>query len=379
MTYAPPKGSQTEFESIMTSVTEVLDNDPAGKAIPDKERRETIAAALSKYGGKTFVANPDDDFVDMPADEEDDAGVDVRPLTIPAATSDRYWYEPETDAAFVEHYILSRVKLGSRLPGGLLITGPAGSGKTQGVIRAVERINKAHPELGLPLLVMNCPTLTDPQKWFGRREVDEKGTRYEKSDFINAVEAGAVILLDEFMRLHPTIHNPVMSLLDGQETALLSDLNLQITRNPRTVFIGTTNQGAQFGGTHRMDWAMRERWSFTIERDFPPADEEVKILTAHNPGCDPDAAQVLVDIADKTRQMWQTGDLRSPISTRTLDNAAFLVASGMTEREALTYTALREFDGGAEGVVGQESDRAKVDGVIEGRVGSQLAYRAYAK
>jgi len=237
------------------------------------------------------------------------------------------------------------------------------------VVRAVERLNAAHPELGLPLLVMNCPTLTDPQKWFGRREASGGDTRYEKSDFVAAVENGAVILLDEFMRLHPTIHNPVMSLLDGTESVLLSDLNLTITRNPRTVFIGTTNIGAQFGGTHRMDWAMRERWSYTIERQFPPRDEEIKVLVAHNPGCDADAASVLVDIAVKTRQMWETGDLRTPISTRTLDNAAFLVASGMTEREALGFTALPEYDGGAEGAIGQETDRAKVLAVLDGRLG----------
>lgn len=370
---APTPGVEPEFEAIMSSVDQALDADAAvGAAIAAQVRRETVARALAKYGGKSYPAG--DGGTDLPWPDEVIAELDVdqkvdRSLVIPAKPTDPYWYEDAEDARFLDHYILSRVALGARLPGGLLITGPSGSGKTKSVTVAIERLNAANPGLGLPLLVMNCPTLTDPQKWFGRREVDEKGTRYVKSDFVAAVESGAVILLDEFMRLHPTIHNPVMSLLDGTESVLLSDLNLTITRNPRTVFIGTTNIGAQFGGTHRMDWAMRERWSFTIERDFPPRDDEIRVLVSHNPGCDADAASVLVDIARKTRDLWVTGDLRAPISTRTLDNAAFLVASGMTETEALRRTALPEFDGDAAGTIGQESERTRVMQLIQGRIG----------
>lgn len=365
--YAPATGADTEFEKMMASVNEALDSDPEGIKYDADFRREVIARAMTQYGGKTYTPGID---LSVPYEDEESEEVEERVLRIPpAATGEFYWYEDPADAKMIEHYVLSRVALGARLPGGLLITGPAGSGKTRGVIQSVERLNKAHPELALPLLVMNCPTITDEQKWFGRREVDEKGTHYVKSEFVTAVEAGAVILLDEFMRIHPRIHNNVMSLLDGQESVLLSDLGITVTRNPRTVFIGTTNQGSQFGGTHRMDWAMRERWSFTIERGYPPADEEIRILTHHNPGLDDDAAQVLVEVAQKSRDLWESGDLRSPISTRTLDNAAFLVASGWTEREALGYTALPEYDAGAEGVVGQESERAKIKAIVDGRTG----------
>lgn len=346
---------------------EVLDASPTTKDIPKAERERIIREALARYGKVGIVVPEAEDNETDIADEPTQTAGPV--LSVPEAASEPYWYEDPADAAMMEHFILSRVALGARLPGGLLVTGPSGCGKTLGAIKAVERLNAAHPELGLPLLVMNCPTVTDPQKWFGRRELDKAGLRYEKSSFIETVEAGGVIVLDEFMRLHPTIHNPVMSLLDGTESVLLPDLGVTVSRHPRTVFIGTTNQGVAYGGTHRMDWAMRERWSFTIERSFPPREEEIRILTSHNPGCDEDAAAVLVDIATKTREMWAAGDLRTAISTRTLDNAAFLVASGMTERMALQFTALAEFDGNAEGSLTDETDRGKVMGVIEGRTG----------
>lgn len=361
--FAPAPGRDPEFEKIIASVDDALKDDPEGAKIAADIRRETIARALTKYGGKTYAVTNDD----LPWEDEPSQVIRPSELRIPEPAIEPYWYERPEDAAFMEHFILSRVALGSRLPGGLLITGPSGSGKSMSIIKAVERLNATHPDLNLPLLIMDCPTITDEQRWFGRREVDASGTRYEKSDFVAGVESGAVVLLDEFQRLHPRIHNGVMSLFAGTESVLLSDLNLTITRHPRTVFIGTTNIGSQFGGVYKMDAAMRERWGFTLERDFPPRDEEIKILVSHNPGCDLDAASVLVDIAAKTRDMWQTGDLRSPISTRTLDNAAFLVASGYTEKEALERTALPEFDGGAEGIIGQETDRGKVMGIVVGR------------
>lgn len=361
---APTPGSDAEFERIFASVNEALDRDTKeGAKIPEDVRRETLARALAKYGGRAFEpAKPEPPTVDL-------VDPPKRELTIPDQEPTAYWYEDPADRVMMDWYIAARVALGPRLPGGLLVTGPAGSGKTLDSVLAAERYNAAHPEDPLPLLVMNCPTITDPQRWFGRREVDAKGTHYERSTFVEMVEAGAIIVLDEFMRLHPTLHNSVMSLLDRTEQVLLSDLGITVKRHPRTVFIGTTNQGAQFGGTHRMDWAMRERWSYTIERGFPPPEEEVKILLAHNPGCDADAAQVLVDIAEKTRRMWETGDLRSPISTRTLDNAALIVAGGQDEEFALRYTALAEYDAGADGSIGQETDRAKVAAIIAGRIG----------
>lgn len=369
-TFAPAPGTDEEFDRIFASAEEAIASDPAAQAIDVRTRRETLAVALAKHGGKTYVPGPEpeDETIVWDEPETKPPVVPQGPglLRIPELAPEPYWYEPPEDARFLDHLIMARRKLGARMQGGILITGPAGSGKTRGVVHAVERLNREHG-LSVPLLIMHCPTITDEGKWFGRREATDGSTAFVKSDFITAVESGAIVLLDEFMRLHPRIHNPVMSLVDATEGVLLSDLNLFVRRHPQTVFIGTTNIGSQFGGTYRMDWAMRERWSYTIERDYPPRDEEIKILSTNNPGCDADAASVLVEVAQSARDMWLSGDLRAPVSTRTLDNAAFLVASGFTEREALERTVVPEYDTGSEGTTTDESDRAKIKQIIDGK------------
>ena len=358
--YSPLPGDDSEFDEQEAKVWDALEASGNPEGISREGARETLARRMVEFGGKAYHVEDLDRF-DIPEDEPPPS----LELTIPKAPTDPYWYEEPTQAKVIEHYIMSKRALGSGFHGALLITGPAGSGKTMGVPVVVARLNKKH-DLQMRLLKMDCATITDPQKWLGRREIDETGSHYIESDFIRACREGnVVILLDEITRAHPTIGSMLHSLLDGSQALHLSELNLTVNVNPTTVFLATANIGAQFGGTYRMDWALRERFAWTIERDFPPQDEEVRILTSHNPDCDPDAASVLVAIAAKTRQMYATGDLRSPISTRVLNNAAFLVASGMTEREALSVTALPTFDGDANGTLGEKSERAQVMAIIE--------------
>jgi hypothetical protein len=366
--YAPTPGAEPEFDATWDKITDTLAS--AGEMIDAAEserRRQLTARALGKYSGKTYIAGADPTAIlydDMPDDQTTPPEPDV--LTIPAKPTDPYWYDDPTDAMILDHYILARRELGYTMPGALLITGSAGVGKTVSVRKSVERLNDQGHDLRL--FKMDCATVTDPGKWFGRREADATGTHFVPSDFWVAVERGDVILLDEIMRLHPHIHNPVMALLDGSEAVNISDLNETLHRHPKTVFIATTNEGTQYGGVHRMDWSMRERFSTTLRRDFPPADEEVRILTTAT-NCDEDTAALLVEIARKTRDMHLAGDIRNAISTRTLVAAAMWVGFGMREWDALNITAIQEFDGDASGMVGAESDRQKVLGVMEGKLG----------
>ena len=364
-TIAPAPGEDTEFDEMWGKVWESVTAAGNPDGLDPDIARETLAQRLAKFSGKAFGPQPEptwDEDPDVP--EEQKAR---RSLVIPRPGEDPLWWDDPVQAEFLDHFILTRRALGNAFRGGLMIVGPAGSGKTEGVPHAIERINKAHGT-SIRMLKMDCATITDPQKWFGRREVDAKGTRYERSDFIKAVEAGDVILLDEITRLHPHLHNPVMAFLDGSNAVHLSDLNVTVERNPETVFLATANMGVQYGGTHRMDWAMRERFPFTLERPWPPRQVEIDILVSHT-NCDRDGAAELVGIAEKTRQMFESGDLRAPISTRILVHAAWLLASGMSEREALELTAVPLFDPDANGLAGTESERQRVRGIIEGKFG----------
>jgi len=368
--FAPEPGGDAEFDATFEKITETYTS--AGERVDAAEaerRRHLTARALSKYSGKTYAPGQKtyvNDGREWPVPDDQMVPPEPDVLIIPGKPTEPYWYDDPTDAMILDHYILARRELGNVMHGALLITGEAGYGKTMSVRKSVERLNDQGA--GLRLFKMDCATVTDPGKWFGRREADETGTHFVPSDFWISVERGDVVLLDDVMKVHPHIHNSITSLLDGSEAVDISDLNETLHRHPKTVFIATANEGAKYGGQHRMDWSMRERFSTTLRREPPPEDEEIKVLVSAT-NCDEDAASVLVAIARKTRDMHLGGDLRSAISTRTLVAAAQWVGFGMREWDALNITAVQEFDGDASGMVGAESDRQKVLGIMEGKLG----------
>lgn len=284
---------------------------------------------------------------------------------IPTPDPEPYWWDEPSQAAVIDHIITARRTLGNAFHGALLVIGAPGSGKTEGIRQAVRRYNAEH-DTEIELTKMDCATITDPQKWFGRREVDRDGTRFERSDFVEAVERGDVILLDDVTRLHAALHNPIFGLLDGSNEVRISDLNLVVRRHPNTVFFGTANYTGS--GIHRMDPAMRERFAFTLERPWPPREEEIRILRSAT-GVDGDGALHLVSVAAKSRAMHEAGDLRIPISTRTLVSAAWLVASGMSEKQALEITAVMLYNPESSGVAGQNSERMAIRQLISGQLG----------
>lgn len=360
--FAPTPGTSADFDEIAKKTREGLDAAGNPEGIDDEALREMLARRFAEHGNKTW---PHEDEADEVLHKVDVPVAQVRELVVPSP-SEPYWYSDPEQAATIRHFILMRRALGPAFHGGLLIVGGAGYGKTLGMAHLVDAMN-ADLGLGLRLFRMNAAVVTDPQRWFGRREIDRDGSRYETSDFILAIERGDVVQLDEANRIHPTIANSIHSLLDGTQELTLPDLNITVAVHPETVFVATMNLGSQYGGVHRLDQAFRSRFSTTITVGPPPREEEVRVITA-NTGCDPDNALTLVEIAEASRKMFEGGDLRTEISTRDLVAAGRWIAAGKTLRAALEITVLPMFDGDANGSgVGMESDQGKIKRVVEGK------------
>lgn len=274
-----------------------------------------------------------------------------------------YWYESANDSRLYRDF-LSLCDAGHIV--NLLISGPSGSGKTVGI----QRLGK---ELGIPVHIVNCQAITTPEKWIGQMQASvSDGTFFEPSQHIQWVERThpdcegfdkCIILYDEITRLRAELNNMTYSLFDTQRGLEVPQMGRRVVMSSQNYIVATANLGAAYTGTHTQDRAFRERFALTIERDFPPYDEEVKVLTM-NTGISTDDAQSIVRVAGHTREMWRRDELESPISTRTNGLWALLVSGGYTLKEAADYTVLPMFsdDGGS------SSDRAKVSASIEGKV-----------
>lgn len=232
----------------------------------------------------------------------------------------------------------------------LMMMGPSGYGKTTLPALFAERT-------GMRYLRMNCAGIRDPEEWFGYREAVEGSTVFVRSEFIKAAEEGNVVLvLDEFNRLEPWLHNTLFPLLDHDGKTVVHGEEFRL--GPNVIVVGTINTGYRYTGTFELDEALLNRFELTLEVGPMPASAEELVLVKRT-GCDPKVAKEIVKGAQVLRSSGVV------CSTRTTLLMANMVVAGMTLREAFESAVVRRTPVG-EGGIGQ---RKQVLDLINNKVG----------
>lgn len=252
-------------------------------------------------------------------------------------------------------------ELSAETPQNIMLTGPQGCGKTELCIWFGAKYDR-------PVLIVNCATMREPRDWFGYRDARDGSLFWHKSDFVRAVEmGGCVIVLDEFNRLHTSLHNTLYPLLDARRMTWLEELESNIRVGAGTVFMATANVGFQHTGTFTLDSALEDRFGCIVHVDFPPPAVEEKIVQEKT-GITAAKAKKLVRLADQIRRKTRgTGaTLSRAVSTRQLLQTATMMkrfsSRGIPESRAFEHTIVPCFpsDGGV------ESEQAQVLQMVQG-------------
>ena len=137
----------------------------------------------------------------------------------------------------------------------ILMTGPAGCGKTMAAKSLVNSLDR-------PDYYFNLGATQDPRSTLiGNTNFDsKKGTYFSESSFVQAIKTpNAVILLDELSRAHPDAWNILMTVLDGGQRYLRLD---EAEGSPivnvadGVTFIATANIGNEYTSTRVIDRAI---------------------------------------------------------------------------------------------------------------------------
>ena len=232
----------------------------------------------------------------------------------------------------------------------ILMTGPAGCGKTMAAKSLVNSLDRAD-------FYFNLGATQDPRATLiGNVHFDKKkGTFFSESVFVKAIQTpNAVILLDELSRAHPDAWNILMTVLDsGQRYLRLDEADGQQTINVAegVTFVATANVGNEYTSTRVMDKALMDRF-IIVEMDVLTSDEEHGLLDYMFPNVDSDLLKSVAEIASSTRSesKSEAGRLSAGISTRTSVEIAGLLYDGFGLDEAAEVTVYPQFsdDGGLE-------------------------------
>ena len=227
---------------------------------------------------------------------------------------------PKKDDTFVKFGNFGDVKkiISSRLFYPTFITGLSGNGKTFSV-------EQACAQLGRELIRVNITIETDEDDLIGGFRLVDGATVWHNGPVIEALERGAVLLLDEI----DLASNKILclqSILEGKGVFLkkigrwvspASGFNVIATANTK----GKGSDDGRFIGTNVLNEAFLERFPVTFEQEYPTAATEFKIL--YKVGVELGLAEVdfykrLADWADIIRKTFYDGGIEEVISTRRL-------------------------------------------------------------
>ena len=227
---------------------------------------------------------------------------------------------PKKDPVFVSFGNYPDVKsiIKSKMFYPVFITGLSGNGKTMGVTQACAE-NKRE------LIRVNITIETDEDDLLGGYRLKDGQTVWQNGPVIEAMERGAVLLLDEI----DLASNKIMCLqpiLEGSGVFVkkinrfvkpANGFNVVATANTK----GQGSDDGKFIGTNVLNEAFLERFPITFEQSYPKPSVEEKILVSTLKAAgkaDKEFCKKLVTWADVIRKTYFDGGVDEIISTRRL-------------------------------------------------------------
>ncbi len=243
----------------------------------------------------------------------------------------------------------------------IMMTGPAGCGKTMAAKAVVNSLDRAD-------FYFNLGATQDPRgTLIGNTHFEKnKGTYFSESLFVKAIQTpNAVILLDELSRAHPDAWNILMTVLDyGQRYLRLDEQDNQATIKVAdgVTFVATANIGNEYTSTRVMDKALMDRFTI-VEMDVLSEEDENSLLNYMFPNVDNLLLSNVAKIASLTRaeSNSDTARISSGISTRTTVELCGLLYDGFNLEEAAEVCIYPQYD--ATG--GVDSERTFVKQIVQ--------------
>lgn len=216
----------------------------------------------------------------------------------------------------------------------ILLDGPQGCGKTV-LARSIAK------SLGMEFIFFNCGAVVEASDFFATIQVRASSSGAPVTDFVKtevllALESASsasgrrfLIFLDELNRCQESARNALMPMLDSSRKVFHPIDNRFLPIPDNVQFIAAVNRGGEFSGTFGIDAAQLDRFA-PLQVDYPPPEEEVKILEAKHPELSRPLIESVVNVAHAVRT---AAELRATLSVRATDEACIYLKHPLMEAD----------------------------------------------
>lgn len=159
----------------------------------------------------------------------------------------------------------------------IYLYGLSGVGKTSFVKQACH-------ELKYPLVRVNLTENTTEDHLFGGFRLFQGETVYYKGPVIQAMEEGAILLLDEGDQAPPTVSMALQAILEGDSYLIKQTGELIHPKPGFNIILAANTKGrgdetGSFIGAQIQNEANLDRYKITFEHGYPTVEQETKIIT----------------------------------------------------------------------------------------------------
>ena len=253
---------------------------------------------------------------------------------------------PQKDGNFVAfgNYKDVETIISSRQFYPVYIAGPTGNGKST-------MVEQVCAKLGRGLIRVNLNMSTDEDALIGTKTLEDGNVKVVEGPVLIAMRLGIPLLLDEIdaggsnalMCLQPILEGkPYYFKLKNEVIKPAPGFNIFATANTK----GKGSDDGRYIGTNVLNEAFLERFSVTLEQEYPTVSVETKIITKllASLGCENESyADNLVRWAAAVRRSFDDGAIDETITTRRLIHIARAYAIFKDEKKAIAL-CINRFD-----------------------------------
>ena len=229
---------------------------------------------------------------------------------------------PEIDSTYkFDHDTTLAILAGYTYNRRVMIQGYHGTGKSTHIEQVGAKLNWPTVRVNLDSHISRIDLIgKDAIKLVDGKQV----TEFQEGILPWALRNPVAIVFDEYDAGRADVMFVIQRVLEVDGKLTLLDQNKVISPHPsfrlfataNTVGLGDTT--GLYHGTQQINQGQMDRWSIVSTLNYLPHEDETAIVTAKNPGTDPEVISKMVTVAELTRNAFMNGDISTVMSPRTV-------------------------------------------------------------